>query len=135
MDEIRALLNKEIKNELQKLNYLEDGTDEKRKAVENAVKLYELRIGEYKAETERIEKQAHIDLEEKKREDELTNNEVQRKGINLDRWISLGLQVGIPMVTLFAYDIWHRRGLKFEETGTITSPWTRNLMSKMTPKN
>lgn len=135
MDEIRNLLDEQIKTEIQNLDYLEMGSKEKQNAIDGIAKLYELRLSENKAETAQIENQARMELDTKKVENEIDDDKVKRKGANLDRWISLGLQIAIPLGTFIAYDIWHRRGLKFEETGTITSPWTRNLMSKMTPKN
>lgn len=135
MDEIRNLLDKQIKTEIENLDYLEMGSKEKQNAIDGIAKLYELRLSENKAETDQIENQARMELDTKKVENEIDSDKVKRKGANLDRWISLGLQIAIPLGTFIAYDIWHRRGLKFEETGTITSPWTRNLMSKMTPKN
>lgn len=135
MDEIRNLLDKQIKTEIENLDYLEMGSKEKQNAIDGIAKLYELRLSENKAEMDQIENQTRMELDTKKVENEIDSDKVKRKGANLDRWISLGLQIAIPLGTFIAYDIWHRRGLKFEETGTITSPWTRNLMSKMTPKN
>ena len=66
--------------------------------------------------------------------EEKADKEALRKDQNLDRWIGLGVQVGLAVGGWLVYDIWNRRGLKFEETGTITSPWTRNLVSRMLPK-
>lgn len=51
-----------------------------------------------------------------------------------DRLFSMLTQVGIAVGGWICYDVWHRRGLKFEETGIVTSHWTRNLMSRMIPK-
>lgn len=44
---------------------------------------------------------------------------------------TLALELIVPIV---AYGTWYNRGLKFEETGTVTSPMTRNLISRMLPK-
>lgn len=141
MDDINKLLGEEIKKEISNLSNLEDGSEEKSKAIEDLAKLYRLRIEEIKAQTERDGQRDNAILEKDKyklaletadveKEEKLT----QRKAANLDRIINVGLQVGLTVGGWLAYDIWHRRGLKFEETGTITSPWTRNLVSKMTPK-
>lgn len=135
MDEIKNLVDQQIKTEIQNLDYLEMGSKEKQNAIDGIAKLYELRLSERKAETEQIENQARIELETKKVENEIDNDQVKRKGTNLDRWISLGLQIAVPLGTFIAYNVWFNRGLKFEETGTVANPWTRNLMSKMMPKN
>ena len=55
------------------------------------------------------------------------------KSMTFDRVLqmaSLGIQligIGLPLI---AYGIWFKRGLKFEETGTIGSDMMRNLMSR-----
>lgn len=141
MDDINKLLGEEIKTEISNLSNLEDGSEEKSKAIEDLAKLYRLRIEEIKAETERNDQRSRAMMEEDKHnlaveiaDDEKLDKIAQRKAANLDRMINIGLQVGLAVGGWLVYDIWHRRGLKFEETGTITSPWTRNLVSKMTPK-
>ena len=48
---------------------------------------------------------------------------------------SASIPIIATLATLLAYDIWNKRGLKFEETGSITSSTNRNLFSKMTPNN
>ena len=134
MDEIRDLLGEEIGNEIEDLASLESGSEAKSKAVEDVAKLYRLRIEEIKAETEREDAQERAKLERMKRDDAILSEELQCKNQKIDRWINVGLQVGLMIGGWIAYDIWQRRGLKFEEDGVITSPWTRNLMSKMFPK-
>lgn len=141
MDDISKLLGEEIKTEIENLANLEDGSQEKSKAIEDLTKLYRVRIEEIKAETERDRARKEAMMEEDKHslavmvaDDEREDKLAQRKVMRWDRIITIGAQIGIPILTMIGYDIWHRRGLKFEETGTITSPWTRNLVSKMTPK-
>lgn len=51
-----------------------------------------------------------------------------------DRIVNAFTQVGIAVGSWLMYDIWHRRGLKFEEVGMVNSQWTKNLMSKMFPR-
>lgn len=79
-------------------------------------------------------KEAQIDSDVASHEKEMEMKENQIKEMALDRWVNLGIQVGLTLVGIVAYDCWYRRGLKFEETGTITTPMTRNLISKMLPK-
>lgn len=134
MDEIRDLLGEEIGNEIADLASLESGSEAKSKAIEDVAKLYRLRIEEIKAETEKEDAQERAKLERMKRDDAILSEELQRENQKIDRWVNVGLQVGLMIGGWIAYDIWQRRGLKFEEDGVITSPWTRNLMSKMFPK-
>lgn len=116
MDDIKHLLDEEIKAEFEKLSSMELGSEEKAKATEDLAKLYKLRIDEIKAENERKDKKA------------------QHKDLKLDRLTNVGLQLGVTAGGWLFYYICFHRGLKFEETGTITSPWMRNLVSRMTPK-
>ncbi len=51
-----------------------------------------------------------------------------------DRIVNTLTQIGVAVGGWLVYDIWHRRGLKFEETGMVNSQWTKNLMSKMFPR-
>lgn len=147
----RELLVQRIKNEFENLDSMEDG-EGKQKAINNLVTLYKLKIEEEKIDAEYNEHCDKCDLGkaqlEEQKLDRWDNIEIKNKDIELrkaqleaqldeqklDRWVNLGMQVGLAMLSIVAYDIWNRRGLKFEETGTITSPMTRNLLSKMLPK-
>lgn len=134
MDDLREMLGEEIKAEIQNLSELEPGSDEKSKAIDELSKLYRLKIEEIKADAEREDARTRNELEREKLNLEIERKESQRKADKLDRWLNVGVQAGLGVISLIAYDIWHRRGLKFEETGTVTSPQTRNLISKMLPK-
>lgn len=157
-DSTRSLLVQRIENEFNNLDDMEDN-ESKQKAINNIVALYKLKIEEDKLDTEYSEHRDKLELEKEqqkfendlKKQDmelksrqidgdleaksnELELNKVQLEERKLDRWVDLGAQVGLTLIGVIAYDIWFRKGLKFEETGTITSPMTRNLFSKMLPK-
>lgn len=134
MDEIRDLLGEEIKDEIQNLSSLNVGSEAKSKAIEDVAKLYRLRIEEIKAETEKTDAQKRVELEQLKRDDAIKSEELQRENQKIDRLVNVGLQAGLMIGGWIVYDIWQRRGLKFEENGVVASPWTRNLMSKMFPR-
>ena len=123
MDQIKQMLDEEIEQEIQELAELNAGSDAKAKAIDGITKLYKLKLDEIEAETRRQESENEKELKE-----------AQRKDANKGQWISIAVQVGLAVAGWVCYDIWHRRGLKFEETGTVTSPWTRNLMSNMKPR-
>lgn len=110
------------------------------KERELTIKERELALREKQSNTETEAHNRELDLktvqtnsEVAAREQELEIKETQTRGMALDRWINLGLQVGLTLVGIVAYDCWYRRGLKFEKTGTVTTPMTRNLISKMLP--
>lgn len=154
MDEqnVRNLLEDEIAQEFADLAELETGSKEKSTAVENLVKLYRLKIDDDRntwdfddkynqrvAESERHQldgqlKEKQMDGDSELRERELNLKEAQMKEQSMDRWVNLGVQIGLSLLSIVAYDRWFRRGLKFEETGTITAPMTKNLLSKMLPR-
>lgn len=141
MNEIENLLSEEIKDDISKLSSMKTGSDEKTKAISEIRELHKMRIEEIKANTEQIEKENQQELEADKHmlnamihDDEQAYREAQHKEQVKDRRINVAVQIGLAVVGWVVYDIWHRRGLKFEETGTITSPQTRNLISNMLPK-
>lgn len=162
-DEIRNLLGDEIEKEVKNLGSLEPGSTEHTAAVESLTKLYKLRLEEIKIDEEYndkynrriMEDEHHIkdnELKERQfdRDSELKERQIDNEASTKDRdeqlrreqlyeqrkdrWINFGLQLGLTLVSVVAYDCWYRRGLKFEETGTVGSPMTRNLISRMLPK-
>lgn len=150
--EIKELLGEEIKNQIENLSSMEPGSEAHCKAIDSLTKLYRLKIDDDKNEIDDNEKhnrrvmdkeQRIIDAEFKEKQLELDTEirnceldlkEDQLREVSKDRWINFGLQVGLTAFGFIFYDIWNRRGLRFEETGSITSPQTRNLFSKMLPK-
>lgn len=121
-DKNRKLLNEAIEHEILELPKLTNGSKEKTEAVKGLSELYKLRIEEVKIEQAKAEKAEESAFKQKQFESQ-----------GFDRWLNFGLQIGLSLASLIAYDIWHRRGLKFQETGSITAPETRNLISRMLP--
>lgn len=116
MDKIRKSLDEAIEKSIHEIKNMDTECDAKSNAIKDLSELYKLRI------------------EEKKVDAEISEKDSQEKSRNYDRWINVGLQISLAALSLVAYNIWYTRGLKFEETGTVTSSMTRNLMSKMLPK-
>lgn len=130
MDKNKKLLSEKIKEGFESLSSMQNGSEEKSKAVDDVTKLYKLKIEEEKTEAE-VQK---LKIEEAKLEAEREEKKTQQKEVFYNTLINAGVQIGLAIGGWFAYDVWHKRGLKFEETGTITSPETRNLISRMLPK-
>ena len=127
MTEINQLVDLELKRQLKALPDLETGSAEQVAAVKNLTALYEARINEDKLLLDAKEKQ-------EARESELRLKEADREEKKVDRMFHAGialLEIGLPLV---CYGHWFRKGLKFEETGSITSSMMRNLINKFRTK-
>lgn len=122
-DEIQKSLDEVIAMEILDLPNMSQGSKEKKEAIENLTELYKLRIEEAKIEQARVDKCEELEIKQ-----------AQLDSQAKDRWVNLAAQVSLALGSLIAYNIWFNRGLKFEETGTITSPMTRNLLSRMLPR-
>jgi len=125
-EEIRKLLEEEIKREIRDLSTLEPGSKEKSTAIEDLAKLYKLRIEETKNEWDFNEKYESRDSDMQFKKNQL---EEQVK----DRYFRLGVEAAGIILPLIFYGIWMRKGFKFEETGTFTSTTFRGLFNRFRP--
>ena len=125
-EEIRKLLEEEIKTEIRDLSTLEPGSKEKSTAIEDLAKLYKLRIEETKNELDFDEKYYDRENDKQLKKDQL---EEQVK----DRYFRFGVEAAGIMLPLIFYAIWMKRGFKFEETGTYTSTTFRGLFNRFKP--
>ena len=125
-EEIRKLLEEEIKTEIRDLSTLEPGSKEKSTAIEDLAKLYKLRIEETKNEWDFSEKYDAREGDIQLKKDQL---EEQVK----DRYFRLGVEAASIILPLIFYAIWMKRGFKFEETGTYTSTTFRSLFNRFKP--
>lgn len=125
-EEIRKLLEEEIKTEIRDLSTLEPGSKEKSTAIEDLAKLYKLRIEETKNEWDFNEKYESRDSDIQFKKDQL---EEQVK----DRYFRFGVEAAGIILPLIFYAIWMKRGFRFEETGTYTSTTFRGLFNRFKP--
>jgi hypothetical protein len=133
-DKIRKSLDEVIDLKLKNLVTLKFDSEGKTDEVKELAELYKLRIEEEKIEADLINKTRQREFEKNTQMTETSLKYEQLRSQSWDRWINVGLQVGLTVMGLVAYNCWYNRGLKFEETGSITSPMTRNLLSRMLPK-
>ncbi len=103
--------------------------------VDRIVKLHKIRMDEERlraeiasSEAERVEKRTI-------RSEEVEARKKQAVNQRIDLVLSLGVQVLLGGLSMVAYNAWLNRGLRFEETGSIRSPMTRNLLSRLIPKS
>lgn len=159
-NEIRTLLDAEIKRELEALGNLEPGTDGHSDAIGTLDRLYKLRIEELKIEEDSLKnyskleadkadrerdaaiKGREIDLKERQIDNECAFRDSdeqfkkeQTRGERIRFWVGMGVQIGLTVGGWIAYSAWYHKGLKFEETGTVCNGMVKNLQSKMLPKN
>jgi len=125
-EEIRKLLEEEIKREIRDLSTLEPGSKEKSTAIEDLAKLYRLRIEETRNEWDFNEKYESRDSDIQFKKNQL---EEQVK----DRYFRLGVEAAGIILPLIFYAVWMKRGFKFEETGTYTSTTFRGLFNRFKP--
>jgi hypothetical protein len=126
IEDIRDLLEEEIKTEIRNLSTLEAGSKEKSTAIEDLAKLYRLRIEETRNEWDFNEKYESRNGDMRLKKDQL---EEQVK----DRYFRLGVEAASIILPLIFYAAWMKRGFRFEETGTYTSTTFRNLFNRFKP--
>ncbi len=114
-EEIKELLNEEIKGEIQSLASMANGSEEKSAAIEDLAKLYKLGIEGVKT--------AEDDCMRKKQLAEQVK----------DRYFRVGTAAVELVLPLIFYAVWMKRGFKFEETGTFTSSTFRGLFNRFRP--
>jgi len=91
MTDIKSLLDDVIEQEIQTLESLDSGSDEKSAAIRDLATLHKLRIEEIKAETEAVEKskRREMDSEQRKAENALKEKQAEKQadGADADREI------------------------------------------------
>ena len=126
MEEIRNLLDEEIKAEIEALSSLSFGSKEHLPATEYLATLYKLRVDETKTALDFEEKS-----ENRKNDDEFKKNQLAEQV--KDRYFKLGIAAAELVLPLMFYAVGMRRGFKFEENGTYTSTTFRGLFNRFRP--
>lgn len=125
-EEIKTMLEEEIRNEIENLSSLPIEGEGYTKAVDNLAKLYKLKLEEDKTSMEYLDK---------------TQNRESDKGFKVaqleenikDRYVRIGIAAAELVLPLVFYAVWMKRGFKFEEKGTYTSTTFRGLFSRFKP--
>ena len=132
-EEIKNLLNEEIKNQINTISSMNVGDENYSKAVDSLVKLHKLRIEETKSinDSENLSYKRETDEETCKLNEEIRQEQLSEQ--KKDRYIRIGLDVAGLLVPIMFYSAWMRKGFKFEETGTFTSTTFRGLFGHFKP--
>ena len=117
-EEIKKMLEDEIKTHITGLSTMQTGSKEKIGAINELTALYRLKIEETKNE---------LDCDDKRVKREQLEEQVK------DRYFKLGIAVAEITLPLIFYAVWMYKGLKFEETGSINSTVFRGLVSRFRP--
>lgn len=113
MDNIKANLDVMIVKLLEEIESTDIGSDERAKAIAELERFHKLRIEETKAYKE--DKYAFWE--------------------SIEKWANVGVNLGLGVLGIIAYNYWLNKGLEFESNGGfVTSPMTKNLLSKLLPK-
>ena len=132
-DEIKKMLEDEIKAGFGKLDTLETGSKERSTAICDLAALYKLRIEETENERDFTERYNKLVDEAEARERDESLKQSQFDEQVKDRYFKLGIEAAGIILPLVLYAVWMRRGFKFEETGTFTSTTFRGLFNRFRP--
>jgi len=141
MEDVRTELDRIIKQEIINIGGLQTASGEKGAAIDDLVKLYNLRIQESKYITEACEKtDARLMDDREKTEARFMENareEKEKEALLIeqtkDRYVKIGIAMAEIVLPLGFYAIWMKRGFKFEETGAFTSTTFKGLIGKFKP--
>ena len=125
-EEIKNLLEKEIKNQIENLASLESGSQEHTTAVDSLTKLYKLKLEEDKNTYERLDKIENREIDQESKTAQMAESVK-------DRYFRFGMAAAELVLPLMFYGVWMRRGFKFEQDGTFTSQTFRGLFSRFRP--
>lgn len=109
------MLERQIQTEISNLAIMEDGTEEKSRAIEGLNKLYRLKMEQEKNESD-------VEIEEIK-----TNTQTWTDRIKL---VLDGAAIVVPIVF---YGVWMKRGFEFEKEGYYTSKTFQGLTKFFRP--
>lgn len=122
-EEIKNLLEEEIKNEIENLASLEPGSEKHSTAVESLAKLYKVKLDEDKTSME------YLDKTQNRKSDEGFKVAQIEENVK-DRYVKIGIAAAELVLPLMFYAFWMRKGFKFEEKGKRKS---MNALTKSSP--
>lgn len=126
----KEMLEEQIQKLIVEIENLTPGSDEHVKACDALSKLCKILMEEThnEAEFDEIVNKEDLDMKRFKLEQERMKREASEG--KRDRMIQHGINIGGILIPTAAYIGLVLIGLKFEETGTITSTWFRNVIGQ-----
>jgi len=117
------------------------GSEERKCAIEDLVKIYKLRIDETKNDKDICERrEARIMEMDERREARFMERDTKSRDkqedlreLVKDRYFRVGIAVAEIGLPLLFYAKWMKRGFEFEENGAYTSTTFRGLFNRFKP--
>lgn len=139
MDEIITQLEARLEKDLQKIGTLNDGSEERRRAISDYEVLHKQYIEAVKAKAMQQEQADRHELERDKFYLESQTQDEERRLKEAQYKTQKALQIAGIVVTVIcgtaipvvSNHVMHRRGLKFEMDGTVSASHNRNCFSKI----
>ena len=140
-EEIKVLLDKTIKSDILEIGKMDIGSEERKCAIEDLVKIYKLRIDETKNDKDICERrEARIMEMDERREARFMERDTKSRDkqedlreLVKDRYFRVGIAVAEIGLPLLFYAKWMKRGFEFEENGAYTSTTFRGLFNRFKP--
>ena len=124
---VKALLNDEIKDEIEQLRKVELGSDQHKIAADALAKLLDKSI-----EMDKLDLEYQDRFEAREAENELKQKEIEDE--KKDRKVK-NILTGVSVIGGFALTVWGTcKSIKFEETGSFTTIMGRGFIQKLLPK-
>ena len=124
---VKALLNDEIKDEIEQLRKVELGSDQHKIAADTLAKLLDKSI-----EMDKLDLEYQDRFEAREAENELKQKEIEDE--KKDRKVK-NILTGVSVIGGFALTVWGTcKSIKFEETGSFTTIMGRGFIQKLLPK-
>ena len=124
---VKALLNDEIKDEIEQLRKVELGSDQHKIAADALAKLLDKSI-----EMDKLDLEYQDRFEAREAENELKQKEIEDE--KKDRKVK-NVLTGVSVIGGFALTVWGTcKSIKFEETGSFTTIMGRGFIQKLLPK-
>lgn len=125
----KEMLNKTIRGDVEKLPFLELGSEKHSVAVEDIVKLCKVILTDDEQNNDAVDKKIRRDIEQSTQR----HNVIQSIKDNKDRYIRYGIEAAGIILPLIFYGKWMRAGFEFEREGIITSSVFRELIKRFKP--
>ena len=122
MSDLCKMLEEEIKNRLNVISLMEDGSEEKKRATDEVVELYKIYLEERKPEEER---------ERTSREGKNAKSQVLVS--ILGTVLGVVAPLGSTLIGNIFVDKFLDKGLKYESTGVVTSKFVSTLINHIRP--
>ena len=132
-EELIAMLDELIKAEIGSLYSLEHGSKEYSETIENLMGISRLRIEDSKTVMDYNKEINNDQFRREQMEKEEQSRKEQLKEQRIDRYVRIGIAAAELLVPIMFYNIWMRRGFKFEESGSFTSTTFKGLINRFRP--